>query len=76
MDAAKGATDPSAWLTPFIIAGVACLIGAIIMILVKPPKKVIKSQINYMLAFTIAGIAVLLGTVSHALLFVRKEMWN
>jgi MFS family permease len=38
-DAAKGATDPSAWLTPFIIAGVACLIGAVIMILVKPPKK-------------------------------------
>ncbi len=38
-DAAKGATDPSAWLTPFIIAGVACLIGAVIMILVKPPVK-------------------------------------
>ncbi len=38
-DAAKGATDPSAWLTPFIIAGVACLLGAVIMILIKPPKK-------------------------------------
>ncbi len=38
-DAAKGASDPSAWLTPFIIAGVACLIGAVIMILIKPPKK-------------------------------------
>jgi len=38
-DAAKGATDPSAWLTPFIIAGVACLLGAAITILSKPPKK-------------------------------------
>jgi len=38
-DAAKGATDPSAWLTPFIIAGVACLLGAFITILSKPPKK-------------------------------------
>jgi len=38
-DAAKGATDPSAWLTPFIIAGVACLLGAVISIISKPPKK-------------------------------------
>ena len=39
-DAAKGASDPSAWLTPFIIAGVTCIIGAVIIILAKPPKKV------------------------------------
>ncbi len=38
-DAAKGATDPSAWLTPFVIAGVACLVGAVISIIVKPPQK-------------------------------------
>ena len=38
-DAAKNATDPSAWLTPFIIAGVACLLGAFIIILMKSPKK-------------------------------------
>ena len=38
-DAAKGAMNPEAWLTPFVIAGVACLIGAIIIILIKAPKK-------------------------------------
>lgn len=38
-DAAKGATDPSAWTTSFIIAGIACIIGAVIIIFAKPPKK-------------------------------------
>lgn len=38
-DAAEGAETPSAWLTPFIIAGVACILGAVIIILTKPPKK-------------------------------------
>ncbi len=38
-DAAKGATDPSAWLTPFIIAGIGCLIGAAIVFMAKPPQK-------------------------------------
>ena len=38
-DAAKGAMTPSAWLTPFIIAGIACLIGAALILLTKPPKK-------------------------------------
>jgi MFS family permease len=38
-DAAQGAETPSAWLTPFIIAGVACIIGAVIILLAKPPKK-------------------------------------
>jgi len=38
-DMAKGATDPSAWLTPFIIAGVGCLIGAVIMFVAKAPTR-------------------------------------
>ncbi len=38
-DFAKGAEDPKAWLTPFIIAGIACIIGAIITIISKSPKK-------------------------------------
>jgi len=38
-DAAKGATDPSAWMTPFVIAGVACLAGAVISMISKAPKK-------------------------------------
>jgi len=38
-DMAKGATDPSAWLTPFIIAGVGCLVGAVIMFVSKAPSR-------------------------------------
>lgn len=38
-DAAKGGGDPSIWVTPFIIAGVACLLGAAITLISKPPKK-------------------------------------
>lgn len=38
-DAAKEATTPAAWSTPFIIAGVACILGAIIMLMAKAPKK-------------------------------------
>jgi len=38
-DAAKGATDASAWQTPFFIAAGACILGGVIMMLVKPPKK-------------------------------------
>jgi OFA family oxalate/formate antiporter-like MFS transporter len=38
-DAAKGGGDPSVWVTPFIIAGVACLLGAAITLMSKPPKK-------------------------------------
>ncbi|NHZ85512.1 MAG: MFS transporter [Planctomycetia bacterium] len=37
-DGAKGAITPDAWLTPFIIAGVACLLGALIILFLKPPK--------------------------------------
>ncbi len=38
-DAAKDASDPKAWITPFIIAGIACIVGAIITIILKTPKK-------------------------------------
>lgn len=38
-DAAKGSSDPAVWVTPFIIAGVACLLGAAITLMSKPPKK-------------------------------------
>ncbi|MDD5724384.1 MAG: OFA family MFS transporter [Syntrophales bacterium] len=38
-DAAKGGGDPSIWVTPFIIAGVACLLGAAVTLMSKPPKK-------------------------------------
>jgi len=38
-DAAKGGSDPSIWITPFIIAGVACLAGALITLISKAPKK-------------------------------------
>ena len=36
-DAAKGG-DVTAWTTPFIVAGVACLVSAVISLLLKPPK--------------------------------------
>ena len=38
-DAAIGAESPTAWLTPFIIAGIACILGAFIILLAKPPKR-------------------------------------
>jgi MFS family permease len=38
-DAAAGAETPAAWLTPFLIAGIACILGAIIILFIKPPKK-------------------------------------
>ncbi|MCK9273633.1 MAG: OFA family MFS transporter [Syntrophales bacterium] len=38
-DAAKGSGDPSVWITPFMIAGIACLAGAVITIISKPPQK-------------------------------------
>lgn len=38
-DAAKGNNDPSVWVTPFVVAGIACLSGAFITMILKPPKK-------------------------------------
>jgi len=40
-DAAQGAAQPSVWMTPFIIAGVVCLVGAVIMSLIKRPRSVL-----------------------------------
>jgi len=39
-DAAQGAAQPAVWMTPFIIAGSVCLLGAIIMALTTRPKRV------------------------------------
>ena len=38
-DAAQGSTYPSVWMTPFIIAGLACLLGAIVMALSTRPRR-------------------------------------
>lgn len=35
---ASGAPSADAWLTPFVIAGIACLAGAAITLVLKPPK--------------------------------------
>lgn len=37
-DSAAGSGAPVVWMTPFIIAGVLCIVGTIIMALTKPPK--------------------------------------
>ena len=37
-DAAEFNTGPKVWMTPFIVAGAACLVGALIMSLAKAPK--------------------------------------
>lgn len=37
-DSATTSSGPSIWMAPFIIAGVACLLGGIIMIIIRPPK--------------------------------------
>lgn len=38
-DAAQGSADPSVWMTPFIIAGVVCLLGSVIMLVIKRPTR-------------------------------------
>nr|WP_319265861.1 OFA family MFS transporter [uncultured Draconibacterium sp.] len=37
-DSADASSGPIVWMAPFIIAGVACLIGSVIILLTKPPK--------------------------------------
>jgi MFS family permease len=37
-DAAATGASPQVWMTPFIIAGVACLIGAVIMLFTRAPR--------------------------------------
>ena len=39
-DAAQGVAQPSVWMTPFIIAGGVCLLGAVIMAFTKRPRRV------------------------------------
>ncbi len=39
-DSSQGASDPAVWMAPFMIAGVVCLLGAIIMFLTTPPRHV------------------------------------
>ncbi len=39
-DAAQGAAQPSVWMTPFIIAGAVCLLGAVIMAFTTRPTLV------------------------------------
>ncbi len=39
-DSAQGAAQPSVWMTPFIIAGTVCLLGAVIASLISRPKRV------------------------------------
>lgn len=41
-DAAQDAFQPSVWMTPFIIAGVSCVVAAIIMAFTKAPKTKVK----------------------------------
>jgi len=36
-DAAEGAAQPSVWMAPFIIAGVVCLLGAVVMLFMRRP---------------------------------------
>ena len=39
-DAAQGVAQPSVWMTPFIIAGGVCLLGAVIMAFTRRPRRV------------------------------------
>ena len=39
-DAAQGSAQPGVWMTPFIIAGGVCLLGAIVMAFTTRPKRV------------------------------------
>jgi MFS family permease len=45
-DTAKGSGDPSVWMAPFIIAAIACLLGAFIMLMTKPPQITATQIIN------------------------------
>jgi MFS family permease len=39
-DAAQGSSEPAVWMTPFMIAGVVCLLGAVIMAFTNRPTRV------------------------------------
>jgi len=36
---AAGSGDVTAWVTPFMIAGIVCLVAAAVALTLKPPKK-------------------------------------
>ncbi len=38
-DSAQGSADPTVWMTPFVIAGIVCLLGAVIMSLTTRPSR-------------------------------------
>ena len=38
-DAAQGSADPSVWMVPFIIAGIVCLVGSVIMLAIRRPTR-------------------------------------
>jgi OFA family oxalate/formate antiporter-like MFS transporter len=44
-DAATGAGQPVVWMAPFLIAGSACLVGAIIMALMRPPGTPVSREV-------------------------------
>ena len=39
-DAAQGSAQPEVWMTPFVIAGAVCLLGAVIMAFTTRPRRV------------------------------------
>ena len=43
-DAAAAGGSPKVWMTPFMIAGIACLVGAVIMIFTRPPQVGARSE--------------------------------
>ena len=45
-DAAQGASDPSAWMAPFIIAGAVCLLGAVIATFATRPSRPGEAQVG------------------------------
>ena len=38
-DAASGGSSPIGWMTPFLIAGISCLVGALIMMATRRPGR-------------------------------------
>jgi MFS family permease len=45
-DAAAMGTSPRVWMAPFVIAGVACLLGALIMLFTRPPRSASTAQVD------------------------------
>lgn len=43
-DAASGSGGPMVWMTPFIIAGVACIIGSVVILMTKAPKEIVPEK--------------------------------